>query len=556
VAGQRTVLSDWTGRYTSSFDSAGRVSRVINPAGIRLCYAYDSAGQRSHLDQPTGRFTYQFDKGGRISRLINAESQITSWAYDTGGRVTVQRLANGVRVSNIYDKADQITRLANIASGGTTLSSFSYLYNAVGNRTRVIESNGDRVTWSYDKTYQLTVERRSGANAYAITYGYDGVGNRARTVSSGSPTTYLYDAANQLTRSQAAAGITTNTFDGAGNLARSAAPSNQRTTNSWDGENRLMRAALPSGTVNTFAYSGDGQRVQKQDSSGTTKHVWDAQNILLETDGGNSVQLVYSLEPVVYGNLISQRHGGVTSFYLFDALGSTSQLAGTTGTVTDSYLYRSFGDAISAAGTTLNPFRYIGQLGYYFDTDLLHQYARARYYAPALGRFLSRDQFGPYGLGSYVYATNDPVRYADPSGMNPLLTALVGCAANTAFSVIESWWSGDSRCQCVCKGISSCVIGAVAGALGGLFPSAAVCLVGVTSTVGANIASRACDSYCGGSTHPILCDVMSALVSGGLSCFVNARPEFNKNLQLMNIFVANQLSRLVNHDLVGICGLR
>jgi hypothetical protein len=33
-----------------------------------------------------------------------------------------------VRVdTNSYDKADHITRLANIASGGTTLSSFSYL---------------------------------------------------------------------------------------------------------------------------------------------------------------------------------------------------------------------------------------------------------------------------------------------------------------------------------------------------------------------------------------------------------------------------------------------
>jgi hypothetical protein len=34
------------------------------------------------------------------------------------------------------------------------------------------------VTWSYDNNYQLTRERRSGANAYDITYTYDPVGNR------------------------------------------------------------------------------------------------------------------------------------------------------------------------------------------------------------------------------------------------------------------------------------------------------------------------------------------------------------------------------------------
>ena len=55
--------------------------------------------------------------------------------------------------------------------------------------------------------------------------------------------------------------------------------------------------ALPSAIVNTFTYNGDGQRVQKIDSTGTTKHVWDGQNILLETDGSNIIQVVYTLQP-------------------------------------------------------------------------------------------------------------------------------------------------------------------------------------------------------------------------------------------------------------------
>ena len=83
--------------------------------------------------------------------------------------------------------------------------------------------------------------------------------------------------------------------------------------------------------------------MQKQDSTGTTKHVWDGQKILLETDGSNIIQVVYTLEPEHYGNLISQRRSGTTSFYLFDGLGSTRQLVGSTGSVTDSYLYDSFG---------------------------------------------------------------------------------------------------------------------------------------------------------------------------------------------------------------------
>ena len=76
----------------------------------------------------------------------------------------------------------------------------------MGNRLRVVESNGNRVTWSYDKTYQLKNENRSGSNGYNITYTYDPVGNRLSEINGGVRTTSTYDAANALTRSQVVAG--------------------------------------------------------------------------------------------------------------------------------------------------------------------------------------------------------------------------------------------------------------------------------------------------------------------------------------------------------------
>ena len=148
---------------------------------------------------------------------------------------------------------------------------------------------------------------------------------------------------------------------------------------------------MPSAIVDTFTYNGDGQRVQKIDSTGTTKQLWDGQNILLETDGSNIIQVVYTLQPMLYGNLISQRRSGTTTFFLFDGLGSTTQLLNSTGTVTDSYLYDSFGNILLVSGSTLNAFRYVGQVGYYASTDVVQYYLRARYYDPVTGRFLTRD---------------------------------------------------------------------------------------------------------------------------------------------------------------------
>ncbi len=268
---------------------------------------------------------------------------------------------------------------------------------------------------SYDPTYQLTNERRSGANVYNITYSYDPVGNRSLMQSGGALTTYTYNAANEPATSQTSAGTTTYTFDGSGNQFTSQAPGNQRTTNTWDGENRLTQVSLPSGIRNTFSYNGDGQRVVKQDSMGTTRHVWDGQNVLLETDGSNVIQVVYTLEPQVYGNLISQRRSGTSSFFLFDGMDSTRQLTSATGLLTDGYVYDSWGCILASIGSTSNSFRYTGRLGDYFDTDLTDYYLRVRYYSPSLGRFRSRDPV--YEVTWYVYVSNRPSHSVDPSGL-------------------------------------------------------------------------------------------------------------------------------------------
>ena len=102
----------------------------------------------------------------------------------------------------------------------------------------------------------------------------------------------------------------------------------------------------PTVTTGGDGSNGDGQRVQKIDSTGTTNHIWDGQNILLETDGNNIVQVMYTLEPAVYGNLVSQLRSETTSYHLFDGMGSTVQLTDNLGALTDCYVYDSFGNTL------------------------------------------------------------------------------------------------------------------------------------------------------------------------------------------------------------------
>jgi RHS repeat-associated protein len=68
-----------------------------------------------------------------------------------------------------------------------------------------------------------------------------------------------------------------------------------------------------------------------------------------------------------------------------------------------------------------NLYGYTG-LGYDYSSGLT--YARARYYQPELGRFISEDTYegdrrDPLTLNLYTYVGNNPLRFTDPSGHKP-----------------------------------------------------------------------------------------------------------------------------------------
>lgn len=59
--------------------------------------------------------------------------------------------------------------------------------------------------------------------------------------------------------------------------------------------------------------------------------------------------------------------------------------------------------------------------GYYFDSETGLYFAKARYYDPATGRFLTEDAYPgkieePASMHRYIYAHDNPTRYIDPNG--------------------------------------------------------------------------------------------------------------------------------------------
>ncbi|MCL4202819.1 MAG: hypothetical protein KJ000_10000 [Pirellulaceae bacterium] len=299
------------------------------------------------------------------------------------------------------------------------------------------------MTWTYDATNRLNREQRSGSSAYDTTYTYDPLGNRLVKDASGVLTTSTYDLANQLVTSQDANGATTYTYDLAGNLHIVEHATGQRTTTTWDDQNRQTGVLFPDGSAVTNTFRFDGLRYSKQEPQATTKFIWDFENYLAETDDQDELHAVYTNEPQQYGNLISQYRKGPTlwlpSYYHYDALGATRVLTDDAGDVTDTYLYDAWGNELAVSGSTVNPLRWVGQVGYYWDESNGRFYIRARVYEPVIGRWMSQDPV-THGVNLYPYASNSPLTLTDPTGLVPTIKLSLTSFENRACGFIRTAW--------------------------------------------------------------------------------------------------------------------
>jgi RHS repeat-associated protein len=150
----------------------------------------------------------------------------------------------------------------------------------------------------------------------------------------------------------------------------------------------------------------------------TTKYIWDEQTYLAESDGTNTINVVYTNEPQQYGNLISSRISGTTSYHHFDALGSSRQLTGIAGGTTDNAIYDAWGNVANRTGSTAVMLLWIGEQGYYNEIETLLFHVRRRTYRPVAGLWTAVDPFAfARAAKPYVYSSNTPLNALDPSGL-------------------------------------------------------------------------------------------------------------------------------------------
>ena len=341
---------------------------------------------------------YAYDALNRLSSVTDWLAHSTSYTYDAAGRLTSSTNPNGTSTSNSYDAANRLTGISN-KLGSTVQSSYAFTLDALGNHS-------------------------SASVLQPVLPGFI-----TGTVSNS------YDTENRLTSS----GGTANSFDANGNLRTKGSDSLV-----WDFENRLKQSTLAGDTVQ-YQYDGLGNRFARGSGGVTKRYVLDPSSnltkVLAETDAAGAITAYY-----VYGlGLVSRvLPDGSARYYQFDSRGSTVALTDASGAVTDSYAYDPFGKLANSAGSTANPYKYVGRYGVMDEGNGLN-YIRARYYDPVAMRFVSKDpkagnDHDGQSLNRYAYAGNNPVRFVDVSGNEPVTLLVIGVAlgAYKLWTVLES----------------------------------------------------------------------------------------------------------------------
>jgi RHS repeat-associated protein len=118
------------------------------------------------------------------------------------------------------------------------------------------------------------------------------------------------------------------------------------------------------------------------------------------------------------GRRVAMRENGTLNWLLTDHLGSTAITAYSGGGKKAEIRYKAWGEDRYTSGTTPTTYRFTGQR---LEESLGLYYYRARWYDPALGRFVQPDTIvpdpaNPQDLNRYAYVRNNPLLYTDPTG--------------------------------------------------------------------------------------------------------------------------------------------
>ncbi|GFP75392.1 DUF6531 domain-containing protein [Clostridium fungisolvens] len=477
--GQLVKMKDWNGETNYTLDPLGRIVKTIDPKGKEISYDWNNADKLNSLKYSDGTsVNYQYDVMNRLTKVTDSQNKETQYKYDAVGNVIEEALPNGISTTNVYDPLNRVTNSKSIDPKSKLVEQFSYTYDEVGNKLSEIKEgknilgfngyNEGETKYKYDNLNQLI--EVDNPDKTSEKYIYDTLGNRVKKENYivgkyVSSIDYKYDEANKITElSGSVKGILENqsnnpiqfSYDGRGNLVDIKASNLSLQSNKFDVSNKLQSTKNALGVTTSYTYDGAGRKLGSKEEApnllGKLKNMLGDDfkvnsnnqscvtneesytidysspvNRVLETyNTNNSSKFTYGIDLISESNKNNNNSDITNSFFLQDAMGSTTRVLDDKGKTKAAYDYDAFGNIQLNSNSLINIFTgkdFYGYAGYQNDANGL-LFAQARYYMPIIGRFISEDTYkGTISktstLNRYVYGLNNPLKYIDPTGHIP-----------------------------------------------------------------------------------------------------------------------------------------
>jgi len=418
-------------------DISGGVTKEIIKGSKEIIKSttYDVTGNRdSFTIQIGGKIqlaqAYEYDEFDRLETVREGDEEVAKYTYDANDNMDTDE-SDGSSSEYTYNLANQVTEL------NTPTAKLKASYRKNGQKIEKTSSVDGKTTYTYDSLGRLKKEN-------GVEYFYDTNDNRTKMVNGKKTTRYRYNKNNELLREDNGR-ITAYHYDNRGNQVGTVLEQIEKVSDNTPaytmsltlGDNRLngnevnhynalnqVETTLTRNYKIRYEYNADGLRTKKSVNTSRrgyvdTNYVWDGDQLVFELDKDYNIKKRYVRgQSLVYADT---GEGTNKTYFVTDDQGSVIQLVDEQGTIIKTYSYDAFGTELSKDNnqTDDNPFRYCGE---YHDIETGYIYLRARYYNPAVGRFISEDPIFD-GDNWYVYCANDPINYADPSGLEKIVVS-------------------------------------------------------------------------------------------------------------------------------------
>lgn len=488
AAGRLTSVrfGDWGAKYR--YDSVGRIletKQTIRGRSYTISNTYTN-GQLAKVVYPDGYSIFYNYKNNLLTGIRGSDGQVFAEYSDYNAQNSPKKIRYGgqldlsiqyhdqssIGCSNLNFKVCSESLIKDTPGAPQQVSSLHYEYEPSGEISAINNAaSSAEVNFSYDQLGRIhTANGVTGSHEYSLSAN----GNISSTLVDGQETKYSYSSDAGLPFRLTAAGSKRFEFDPAGRLVRSYKVKS-------DGK-------ISAGSEVKYQYGISGDLAKISGSSINDSFLYDVAGRRIYRSNGtieeHFVSALFTCKSGLSGgrSCLKRVYAGGTLVAVLDDAGKATMRIPTTGQfklftldkasgALSAALFQPYGaPQVSPSGA--GPSSPMGLADSDYDPSTQLYYLGARFYDPAVGRFLTPDPVTATMdaadiLNPYAYAWNNPISYADPTGDFPLAVVIGAVVGALMAGAASDWDLGAMIKGALIGGLSAGVGSWASGAVNG-----------------------------------------------------------------------------------------